>query len=57
MRQVPVTLTTLLLVSAISAAYAQQAAPAPAAAASAAVDGTARLERTVVTGTRTAKAI
>ena len=57
MRQVPVTLTTLLLVSAISAAYAQQAAPAPAAAASAALDSTARLERTVVTGTRTAKAI
>ena len=57
MRQAPATLTTLLLVSAISAAYAQQAAPIPSAAASAADDGTARLERSITTGSRTAKAI
>ncbi|TDP72324.1 TonB-dependent receptor [Roseateles toxinivorans] len=60
MRQVPATLTTLLLVSAISAAYAQQAAPAPAAAASVPEAGNSdakRLETTIVTGTRTAKSI
>lgn len=57
MRQVPPTLTLLLLVSAVSSAYAQQpqAAPAPAGAASA-VEPT-RLGTTIITGSRTAKAI
>ncbi|MDN3921332.1 TonB-dependent receptor [Roseateles violae] len=64
MRQVPASLSTLLLLaSSISTAYAQQAAPAPAAAASAPADATVsdqqpnRLATTVVTGTRTAKVI
>jgi len=56
MRQVPATLSLLVLSAAISSAYAQTDAPAaPAAAASA--PEVAQLERTIVTGTRTAKAI
>lgn len=60
MRQVPATLSTLLLVSAISAAYAQQTVPAAAGAASAPTAGPSdpeRLETTIITGTRTAKSI
>ena len=57
MRQVPASLTLLLLSSAISAAYAQSAAPAPAAAASAAETENSRLETTIITGSRTAKTI
>lgn len=62
MRQVPTSLSAvLLLASAISSAYAQQAAPAPAQAASAAgaekKEDPTRLEATIITGSRTAKAI
>jgi len=53
-----VPVATLTLVAAISSAYAQQAATPPSAAASAAAEDKAQqLERTIVTGTRTAKAI
>ncbi|MFT7773908.1 TonB-dependent receptor [Roseateles sp.] len=52
-----VPVATLTLAAAVSAAYAQEAATPPAAAASAADDNTNQLERTIVTGTRTAKAI
>ena len=53
-----VPVATLTLVAAISSAYAQEAATPPSAAASAAAEDKAQqLERTIVTGTRTAKAI
>ncbi|MFG6416973.1 TonB-dependent receptor [Roseateles sp. DC23W] len=57
MKHVPV--ATLTLAAAISSAYAQEPVkpPSPAASAAAAVDDTNQLERTIVTGTRTAKAI
>ena len=54
---VPATLTLLALASAISTAYAQDAAQPPAAAASSASKSPDQLERTIITGTRTAKAI
>jgi len=68
MKHVVVPVALLTLATAISAAYAQEAAPPPAAtdAAPAAADTaaatpgdekTVQLERTIVTGTRTAKAI
>lgn len=56
MRQASSTLTLLLLSAAISAAYAQPVAPAAAASAPDATEP-AKLERTIVTGSRTAKAI
>ena len=56
MRQVPASLTLLVLSAAISSAYAQTDAPAAPAAAASAPEVT-QLERTIVTGTRTAKAI
>ncbi|OWQ90811.1 TonB-dependent receptor [Roseateles aquatilis] len=56
MRQAPPSLSLLLLVSAVSAAYAQPVPPAAAASAPEANEP-AQLERTIVTGSRTAKAI
>ncbi|MDY0744154.1 TonB-dependent receptor [Paucibacter sp. R3-3] len=59
MKHVVPVATLTLLATALSAAYAQDAAPPPAAAASAAesADQPTQLERTIVTGTRTAKSI
>lgn len=58
MRQVPPSLTLLLLASAVSSAYAQQTAvPVPASAASAPDAEPQRLGTTIITGSRTAKAI
>ncbi|WP_266004683.1 TonB-dependent receptor [Paucibacter sp. PLA-PC-4] len=58
MRQVPSSLTLLMLASAVSSAYAQPAAaPMPASAASAPDAQPQRLGTTIITGSRTAKAI
>lgn len=58
MRQVPPSLSLLLLASAVSSAYAQPtAASAPASAASAPDAEPQRLGTTIITGSRTAKAI
>lgn len=58
MRQVPSSLTLLVLASAVSSAYAQPAAaPMPASAASAPDAQPQRLGTTIITGSRTAKAI